>query len=120
MEREFAEMLRKALDARVVSEEEEAFHYLGTKDTVKLNRDQFRKMFGKMAGIEASDTDKDHTTVKIGRLCVLENLLGREKYVGFMNTLGFLLEEHLFGIPGGEPSEYRVTEDNVTKKDGEY
>lgn len=119
MEREFAKMLMDALKGKEVSEAERAANERGIEDTVKLNRREFREVFGKMAGIEASNTNKEHTEIKIGRLCVLENILGHDKFGYLMSTLGTLFEEYLFGRPGGEPSPYRVTEDNVTKKDGE-
>lgn len=114
MEREFGKMLMDALKNTAESEEERAANERGSKDTVKLNRREFRKAFGKMAGIEASNTNKEHTEIKVGRLCVLENILGQDKFGDLMQTLGTLFEEYLFGLPGGEPSEYRVTE-----KDGE-
>jgi len=119
MEREFAEMLMAALKDPAKSEAERAANERGSKDTVKLTRLEFRQLFGKMAGIEASNTNKEHTEIKIGRLCVLENILGHDKFGNLMSTIGTIFEEYLFGLPGGEPSEYRVTEDNVTKKDGE-
>lgn len=108
MEREFAKMLMDALKGTAESEEERAINELGSEDTVELNRRQFRKLFGKMAGIEASNTNKEHTKIKIGRLCVLENILGNDKFGELMQTLGTLFEEYLFGLPGGEPSEYRT------------
>ena len=120
MEREFAKMLMDALKGTAESEAEIATSRRGSEDTVKLNRQEFRKVFGKMAGIESSNTNKEHTEIKVGRLCVLENILGQDKFGDLMQTLGTLFEEYLFGLPGGEPSEYRITEDNVTKKDGEY
>lgn len=119
MEREFAEMLMKALKDTAKSEAERAANERGSKDTVKLNRLEFREVFGKMAGIESSNTNKEHTEIKIGRLCVLENILGHEKFGDLMSTIGTIFEEYLFGRPGGEPSLYRITEDNDTEKDGE-
>lgn len=119
MDREFARMLRDALMGTEKSEAERGTNKRGSEDTVKLNRREFLEVFGKMAGIEASNTNKEHTEIKIGRLCVLDSLLGSDKYGVLMSTIGTLLEEYLFGLPGGKPSEYRVTEDNVTKKDGE-
>lgn len=113
---------KKLMDALRDAEESKAksnLDELGSKDTAKLNRLEFRKLFGKMAGIEASNTNKEHTEIKIGRLCVLENILGQDKFRNLMNTLGTLCEEYLFGLPGGEPSEYRIAEANVTLKDGE-
>ena len=120
MEGDFVKMLRDLDNLARRMEGENGPYERGREDTVKLNRGQYRKLFGKMAGIEASNTDKEHTEIRLGRLVVLENLLGRDKFGDLMNTLGTLFEEYLFGLPGGEPSEYRVTEDNVSKKDGEY
>lgn len=120
MEGDFAKMLRDLENMARRREGENGPYARGREDTVKLNRIQYRELFGKMAGIEASNTNKEHTEIKIGRLCVLESLLGHDKYGDLMATLGTLFEEYLFGLPGGEPSEYRVTQDNVSKKDGEY
>lgn len=119
MEREFAKMLMDALKDPAKIEAERAANERGSKDTVKLNRLEFREVFGKMAGIESSNTNREHTEIKIGRLRVLENILGHDKFGDLMSTIGTLCEEYLFGRPGGEPSEYRIAEDNVTKKDGE-
>lgn len=119
MDREFAKMLRDLENMKRRMEGENAPSARGREDTVQLNRIQYRELFGKMAGIEASNTNKEHTEIKIGRLCVLENILGHDKFGELMQTIGVLFEEYLFGLPGGEPSKYRVTEDNVTKKDGE-
>lgn len=120
MEGDFAKMLRDLENMARRMEEENDPYARGREDTVKLNRGQYRKLFGKMAGIEASNTNKGHTEIRLGRLVVLENLLGHDKFGDLMATLGTLFEEYLFGLPGGEPSEYRVTEDNVSKIDGEY
>lgn len=107
-EREFAKKLMDALNDAAKSEAESAINRRGSEDTVALNRQEFRKVFGKMAGIESSNTNKEHTEIKVGRLCVLENILGQDKFGDLMQTLGTLFEEYLFGLPGGEPSEYRT------------
>ena len=120
MEGDFVKMLRDLDNLARRMEGENGLYERGREDTVKLNRGQYRKLFGRMAGIEASNTNKEHTEIKIGRLCVLDNILGHDKFGDLMNTLGTIFEEYLFGLPGGEPSEYRVTEDTVSKKDGEY
>lgn len=111
MEREFAKMLMDALKGIEVSEAERAANERRREDTVKLNRMEFREVFRKMASIEASNTNEDHSETRIGRLCTLGILIGPGKYSGLMSMVGAILEEYLFGLPDGEPSEYRVKED---------
>lgn len=117
MGKDFESMLKNAFKER---EEEKKLFELGATDTAKLSREQYRSLFGKMAGIESSTTNREHNKFQIGRLTVLEHILGSDSFGDLMQTLGLIFEEYLFGLPGGEPSEYRITEDNVTKKDGEY
>lgn len=90
----------------------------GVNDTITLTRLDFRDAVGKGVSVDGSNTE-DGVISKIGRLVGIRALIGKDNLINLNGLFADLIEEYLFGPVDGEPSPYRVTEDNATKKDGE-
>lgn len=90
----------------------------GVNDTITLTRLDFRDAVGRGFSVDGSNT-ADGVISKIGRLVGIRALIGKDNLINLNGLFADLIEEYLFGPVDGEPSPYRITEDNGTEKDGE-
>lgn len=86
----------------------------GGRDTVTLNRAQFRLACGRGFSVDGSNYDPEKKVPSYGRLNILLVILGEEKSKEINSFFAQLIEDYIFGPEGGEKSPYRVE-----KREGE-